>query len=132
MGWLKITITILISFRDLLAFVYIPVVQKELDIFRKTVWNTHRGRKQATKELPTGVPDHIYNFPEQHGGERCGHVVHEEHLKEVAELSGALEGTDDFLDPAFRACCEALIPNTDEIEPAQAANAYLYLKDNLA
>ena len=59
----------------------------------------------------------------------CGH---EEHLKEVVELTGALEGTDDFLDPAFRACCEALIPNTDEIEPAQAANAYLYLKDNLA
>lgn len=111
---------------------YIPVVQRELDIFRETVWNSHRGRKQAKKQLPTGIPDHVYSFPERYGGDKCGHVINEEHLKEVAELSGVLEGTDDFLDPAFRARCEVLIPDTDEIKPAEAADAYLYLKANLA
>ncbi len=45
-----------------------PVVQRELDIFRETVWNSHPGRKQTKKELPYGVPDHIYHFPEEYGG----------------------------------------------------------------
>ena len=56
----------------MLAYVYIPVVQKELDVFRVSVWNNHRVRKQKDKELPSGVPEHIYTCPEQHGGEKCG------------------------------------------------------------
>ena len=56
-------------YRNLLAYVYIPVIQKEVDIFRVSVWNTHRTRKQKEKILPTGVPDHIYNYPEQYDGE---------------------------------------------------------------
>ncbi|XP_028419189.1 uncharacterized protein LOC114544895 [Dendronephthya gigantea] len=117
--------------RNMLAYVYVPVVQKELDIFRKTVWNSHRGRKQQKKQLPCGVPDHIYYHPEQYGGERCGYIVSEEHLEEVAKLSGVLEDTDDFLNVQFRASCEEHIPNTDEIKPDQAANAYLFLKSPL-
>ena len=53
----------------MLAYVYIPVIQKELDAFRCSVWNAHRIRKQKNKELPVGVPDHIYTCPERHGGE---------------------------------------------------------------
>ena len=119
-------------FRDLLAYVYVPVVQHELDVFRQTVWNSHRGRKQARKELPCGVPDHIYHFPEEYGGEKCGYDISEEQLMEVAELSGIFEEDDDFLDPTFRARCEEYIPNTDEIKSAEAANAYLHLKSHLA
>ncbi|KAJ7319492.1 hypothetical protein OS493_036135 [Desmophyllum pertusum] len=37
--------------RDLLAFVYIPVVQKELDLFRENVWNSHRGGKKSPKNF---------------------------------------------------------------------------------
>lgn len=110
---------------------YIPVVQKELDLFRENVWNSHRGRKQKSKELPAGVPDHIYSFPERYGGEKCGLPITEEQLKEIAELSEVLEGTDDFLDPEFRTRCEVVIPNVDDIEPAEASNAYLYLKANV-
>ena len=51
-------------------------------------------------------------------------------LQEVAELSGVLESADDLLDNAFRLECERHIPNTDEIEPAEAANAFLFLKAN--
>jgi hypothetical protein len=32
--------------RNLLAFVFIPVIQREMDIFRETVWNSHRVRSQ--------------------------------------------------------------------------------------
>lgn len=88
--------------RDLLAYVYIPVIQKELDIFRKCVWNNHRPRKQKAKNLPGGVPEHIYHFPEQYEGERCGINIKKEQLLEFAELSEVLEDSDDYLRPAVR------------------------------
>ena len=118
-------------FRDLLAYVYIPVIQRELDVFRVTVWNNHRGRKQDKKELPSGVPEHIYNFPEQYGGGHYGHAVQEEHLQEVAELSEVLEDTDDYINQELRRQCTELIPDTNDIKPQEAANAYLYLKVHL-
>ena len=49
---------------------------------------------------------------------------------EVANLSNVLNDTDDYLEPNFRMECARHIPDTDEIEPAEAANAYLYLKAN--
>lgn len=48
----------------LLAFLLIPVVQKELDLFRTVVWNSHKIRTQKDTALPDEIPDHIYNFPE--------------------------------------------------------------------
>ena len=53
----------------------------------------------------------------------------EEQLQEVAEMSGVLE-VSYFLDDAFRLECERHIPNTDEINPSEADNAYLFLKAN--
>ena len=107
---------------------YIPVIQKELDIFRECVWNNHRTRKQKEKYLPAGVPEHIYHFPEQYGGEKCGINIAEEQLLEVAELSDVLEDTDDNLRPAVRRECERHLPDTDNIQPEEAKDAYLYLK----
>jgi hypothetical protein len=52
----------------------VPVVQKELDTFRETIWNTHQIRAQKDTILPDGVPNHIYSFPEQYGLEECGNV----------------------------------------------------------
>ena len=85
----------------MLAYVYIPMVQKELDVFRVSVWNNHSVRKQKDKELPTGVAEHIYAFQEQHGGKKCGIPVTEEQLQEVAEFSPVLNANDDFLDEGF-------------------------------
>lgn len=116
------------AFRNLLAYIYVPVLQRELDTFRVTVWNNHRIRKQSNKELPTGIPDHIYNCPWEYGANKCGIKVNEEDLKEVAELSGVLDDTDDYLEPEVRRECERHISNADDIESSQAANAYLFLK----
>ena len=55
----------------MLAFIYIPVVLKEMDIFRETVWNSHRVRHQRDSQLPKGLPNHIYSFPEEYGAENC-------------------------------------------------------------
>ena len=58
--------------RNLLAFIMIPVLQKQLDTFRTVVWNVHRIRTQKDTLLPDGVPDHMYDFPEEYGLEECG------------------------------------------------------------
>ena len=52
----------------------VPLVQKELHIFREKVWNTHRIRTQKDTLLPDGVPEHIYNFPEQYDLDECGRL----------------------------------------------------------
>ena len=56
----------------MLAFVLIPLLQKELNTFKDTIWNTHRIRQQKDTELPNGVPNHIYAFPGEYGFADCG------------------------------------------------------------
>ena len=50
----------------------VPVIQREIDIFKETIWNSHRIRKQKNTFLPNGVPNHIYEFPEKYGLRECG------------------------------------------------------------
>lgn len=59
----------------LLAFFMIPLLQKELDTFKDTIWNTHRIRQQKNTVLPHGVPEHIYCFPEEYELEECGRLM---------------------------------------------------------
>ena len=59
-------------FQELLAFIMIPILQKQLDTFKATLWNAHRIRTQKDTLLPDGVPDHIYSFPEEYGLQECG------------------------------------------------------------
>ena len=49
----------------------IPVIQKELDVFKDIVWNPHRIRNQKDTILPNGIPNHIHSFPEAYGLEEC-------------------------------------------------------------
>jgi len=56
--------------------VFIPVIQREMDIFRETIWNSHRIRKQKDAQLPKGVPNHVYHFPENYGAEDCDMKFH--------------------------------------------------------
>ena len=58
--------------RHLLAFVFIPVIQKEMNMFRETIWNSHRVRRQNEAQMPKGIPNHLYSFPESYGAEECG------------------------------------------------------------
>ena len=112
-----------------MAFVYVPVVQKQLDIFRETIWNNHRGRKQRAKELPCGVPEHIYNFPGSYRAENCAYYVTDTQLHEVSNLSGVFTNNDDYLDQELRGDCEGILPNVFDLQPKDAADAFIYLKD---
>ena len=53
----------------------VPIMQKENDTFVNVVWNTHRIRAQKDTFLPSGIPNHIFSFPEQYGLEKCGMVL---------------------------------------------------------
>ena len=58
--------------RDILAYILIPILQKEMDLFKDTFRNTHRIRTQKSTDLPSGVPYHIFDFPSEYGLEKCG------------------------------------------------------------
>ena len=58
-----------INFRDLLTYVFIPVIRREVEIFYNDVWNAHRIRQQKDAQMPKGVPDHMFNFPTVYGAE---------------------------------------------------------------
>ena len=53
----------------------IPIIQRELDEFREIIWNTHRIRKQKNTLMADGVPNHIYNFPQEYGLQNCGKCI---------------------------------------------------------
>ena len=62
----------MICTRHILAYIMIPIVQREFDTFIEVVWNAHRIREQRNTLQPDGVPIHIYSFPDKYGLEECG------------------------------------------------------------
>ena len=112
--------------RQLLAYVYIPVVQHECEIF-VTMWNNHRIREQAKLELPTGIPDHVFSFPDKYGGNGMGIPISKDKLEEIAEASGILHSIVDNIDPTVHNICEQNLPHPEDIESKDAKDAYLYL-----
>ena len=125
-------VCVLFVTRALLAYVYLPVVQKELDVFREVVWNSSRGRKQKDKLLPTGIPNHIYRNPEEYGAEDCGTHLSESFLEELEEATGVTDDDHDFLTPTERLICETLLPDPSSLKPYDAADAYIRLKNDPA
>ena len=116
--------------RKLLAFVFIPVIQRECEIFMR-LWNTHRIRQQKGLALPTGIPNHMYSFPENYSAIKGGFSLKREDIREVAELSGVLEAPVDYLDAELREDLESIICNASEIESENVAHAFEFLKTSL-
>ena len=115
--------------RQMLAYIFIPIIQRENEIF-VDMWNSHRIREQANLELPTGIPNHMFEFPEKYGAHHMGTDVTVDQLREVAQLSGVLGGPANYMDNNLRLSCEQTIPNPENIECKNAADAYLFLKRN--
>ena len=61
--------------RLLLAYVMIPIMQREVNTFVDVVWNCHRIREERDTFLPDGVPNHIYSFSDKYGLEDCGRYL---------------------------------------------------------
>lgn len=117
--------------RDMLTYIYIPVIQKQLDIFRTTIWNHKPGREQKDKALPTGVPDLLYKNPEEYNGFECGSTFSDEILITIAAETSVLEGDSDYISEEQRNQFETVIPDTSIIEAKDAAKAYIYLKHEI-
>ncbi|XP_057311375.1 uncharacterized protein LOC130649161 [Hydractinia symbiolongicarpus] len=118
--------------RNIMKYVMIPLIQRELDEFREIVWNTHRIRKQKNTILPDGIPNHIYDFPQEYDLLECGFPVNDKELEDVADLSNVLsETTEDYIDEAFRNKCQNILPDPAKISATKYVESYLLLKNNI-
>ena len=90
--------------RHVLAYVLLPIIQRECDKF-VDLWNSHMIRSQNNLELPNGVPNHMFSFPEQYGETQNGISVTNEFLQEVSTQSGLSIDNEstmyDFMDEEF-------------------------------
>ena len=59
-------------YRDILVCILIPILQKETDLFKDTVWNGLCIRTQKMTGLSSLIPNHIFDFPSKYGLENCG------------------------------------------------------------
>ena len=112
-----------LTHRQLLAFVYVPIVQRECEVFVE-YWNSHRIRSQENLEIPTGVPNHIFNFPEKYGGKNMGIPLAHDQLQDVAELSSVF-GIDG------NTTISQHLPNVDTVTCVNAIEAYRFLKSKI-
>ena len=113
--------------RDMLAYVYIPIVQREIDLFVE-LWNNSRGRLQRNTLMPDGIPNVIHNCPEEYGIEDKGWSISIDELTEAAQVSGVLDVADDYISEHFREECANHIPNVDSVEAKDAARKYRELR----
>lgn len=117
--------------RQPLAFVFTPVVQRKCDIFIR-YWNSPRIRLQDKLEIPAGVTDHILSFPGHHGGTNMGIPLQRDTLREVAEVSGVMDGdVFDFIEPRVRRECLQLLLNPQRVESKNAVEAFQFLQKNI-
>ena len=116
--------------RQLMAYIFIPVIQRECNIFVSN-WNTHRIREQKNLKLLTGIPNHMFSFPEKYGGTQSGIPVSREQLREVAEVSGLLDSVPQDVDLRVRRECERLLPDPSGLESNRVTEAYNFLKQSL-
>ncbi len=56
------------SRRQCLAIVFLPLLERELREFVR-YWNSHPLRRNRVAECPQGIPDDLYDMPDNYGGE---------------------------------------------------------------
>lgn len=82
--------------RKILAYVFIPIVQRECNLFID-IWNTHRIRKQQDIELPTGIPNHMFAFPAKYSAKYMGIPCNDDEIDEAYYMSGINQNVLEYL-----------------------------------
>ena len=113
--------------RRILAYIFIPVVQCECDMF-KTLLNSHRIRNQQGLELPTGIPSHMFQFPENYGAKDKSFAINTDAIHEAAEASGVLDAPDHYIEDDLRTECHSYHPEPEKLECNKVAEAFRFLK----
>ena len=116
--------------RQLLAYVFIPVVQRECDVF-VSMWNAHRIRKQKNILLPTGIPNHIFEFPQNYGGEAKGFPLTIDQLEDAASAGDILSDDTEFLTAELKQKCEMLQPHPEKIPCAELSANFISLRSTI-
>ena len=112
--------------RQVLAYIYIHVVQRECDIFIN-IWNSHRIRCQG-KEVQTGIPNHMFEFPEMYGGSSSSNIISRNQLCDAAQASNILQTELEInLEPRVKALCERFLQSPEVVESVNACEAYKFL-----
>ena len=86
--------------RNVLAYVYIPLVQREMDTFMK-LWNSSWCRLQKNTLMPDGIPNFIYSSPEVYDLEDQGWELSLDELQTTAAVSDVLNVENNYLDYEF-------------------------------
>ena len=113
--------------RNMLAFIYIPIVQREVNIFIE-LWNNSRSRLQKNTLMPDGIPNFIYNNPEEYAMVDQGWEVSLDELQAAARVSGVLAVEQDYIPVDFATRCHAVVPEPENIPSKDAARFYLTLR----
>ena len=112
--------------RQVLAYIYIPVVQRECNIFIN-IWNSHRIRYQGM-EVQTGIPIHMFEFPEMYGGSFSSNMISKNQLCDSTQASSILQTELEInLEPHVKALCERFLPSPEVVESVNACEAYKFL-----
>ena len=112
--------------RQVLAYIYIPVVQRECNIFIN-IWNSHRIRYQGM-EVQTGIPIHMFEFPEMYGGSFSSNMISKNQLCDAAQASSILQTELEInLEPHVKDLCERFLPSPEVVESVNACEAYKFL-----
>ena len=74
--------------RYISTFIYIPIIQREVNIFVEP-WNNSSRRKKNTL-MPDGIPNFIYSDPEEYDMVDRGWEVYMNKLASAARISGVL------------------------------------------
>ena len=113
--------------RNMLAYVYIPIVQREIDLFVE-LWNNSRTRLQRNTLMPDGIPNVIHNCPEEYGMEDKGWPLTHDELAKAAEVSGVLDVADAYIDEDFQRECATHLDDVLSIQAKDAARKYRELR----
>ena len=106
--------------RRILAYIFIPVVQRKCDMF-KTLWNSHRIRNQQGLELPTSIPSHIFSF--QRTVVLKTKAINTDGIREAAEAPGVLDAPDHYIED-LRTEFHSYLPEPEKLECNKVAEAF--------
>lgn len=113
--------------RKILAYIFIPVVQRECDTFCR-IWNSHRVRYQPGLELPTGIPEHMFSFPEKYGAENKHINITPDSLIEVGSLAGIEDAPSHYISEDELDTFNAILSNPHNLACKDLADAFIFLK----
>ena len=112
--------------RQVLAYIYVPVVQRECDIFTN-IWNSHRIRCQG-KEVQTGIPNRMLESPEMYGGSSSSNIISKNQLCDATQASKILKTELEIkLEPHGKALCDRFLPSPEVVASVNACEAYKFL-----